>query len=146
MLPLYLVNFFVDVMLFWILLVVVLNFFHLLFLLFSSSLRKLAYLFSNWLILWLIFYWRIFRNNYRKLAWVRFEPWTQDHWIPFRCSNRLSYQAMSSTLTQSQLCTVTPISSVCLQCFISGSALFSLVSKYWDLENVEKFPRKHETQ
>ena len=43
--------------------------------------------------------------------------WTHDHWIPFRRSNRLSYQAMSSTHAQSQLCTATPIlsvSSVCL--------------------------------
>ena len=23
--------------------------------------------------------------------------WTQDHWVPLRCSNRLSYPAMSST-------------------------------------------------
>ena len=31
--------------------------------------------------------------------------------ILFRCSNRLSYQDMSSTQTQSQLCTATAISS-----------------------------------
>ena len=39
--------------------------------------------------------------------------WTHEHWIPFRRSNRLSYQARSSTRTQSQLCTDTPISSLC---------------------------------
>ena len=39
--------------------------------------------------------------------------WTHDHWIPFRRSNWLSYQAMSSTRSQSQLCTATPISSLC---------------------------------
>ena len=42
------------------------------------------------------------------LEWV----WTHDHWIPFRRSNRLSYQTMSSTRTQSQLCTAAPISSL----------------------------------
>ena len=30
--------------------------------------------------------------------------WTHNHWIPFRRSNRMSYQATSSTPTQSQLC------------------------------------------
>ena len=39
--------------------------------------------------------------------------WDSDHWSPFRGSNRLSYQAMSSTRTQSQLCTAPPISSLC---------------------------------
>ena len=33
--------------------------------------------------------------------------------LPFRRSNRLSYQAMRSTRTQSQLCRATPISSYC---------------------------------
>ena len=37
--------------------------------------------------------------------------WTHDHLIFFRHSNLLSYQAMSSTHTQSQLGTATPISS-----------------------------------
>ena len=36
--------------------------------------------------------------------------WTHNQWILFRCSNWLSYQAISSTRTQSQLCTATPIS------------------------------------
>ena len=44
--------------------------------------------------------------------------WTHDHWIPFRRSNRMSYQAMSPTCTQSQFCTATPISSFA-QCHIS---------------------------
>ena len=39
--------------------------------------------------------------------------WTQDHWIPFRCSNQLSSQMMSSTRSQIQLCTATPILSHC---------------------------------
>ena len=38
--------------------------------------------------------------------------WTHDHLIPFRCVNPLSSQAMSSTRTQSQHCTATPISSL----------------------------------
>ena len=41
------------------------------------------------------------------------EIWTQDHWIPFRCSNQLSSQMMSSTRSQIQLCTATPILSHC---------------------------------
>ena len=48
-------------------------------------------------------------SSYRKLAWV---AWTHNHWIPFRSCNRLSYQAMFSTRSQSQLCTATPISSL----------------------------------
>ena len=39
--------------------------------------------------------------------------WTNDHWTLFRCSNRLRYQTTSSTLTQTQLCSTTPISSLC---------------------------------
>ena len=39
--------------------------------------------------------------------------WTHHHWIPFRRSNRPNYQAMSPTRTESQLCTATPISSLC---------------------------------
>ena len=31
--------------------------------------------------------------------------WTHDHWIPFRCSNRLNYYAMSLTRTQSDIYT-----------------------------------------
>ena len=38
--------------------------------------------------------------------------------IPFRRSNRLSYLTMSSTHTQNQLCTATPILSL-LQCQVS---------------------------
>ena len=44
--------------------------------------------------------------------------WTHDHWIPFRFSNQLSYQALSSTRTQSQLCTATSV-SLFVQCPIS---------------------------
>ena len=47
----------------------------------------------------------------RKLALVEFEPLTTED--TFRCSNKLNYQAMSSTRTQSQLCTGSPISSLC---------------------------------
>ena len=43
-------------------------------------------------------------------------------------SYRLSYQAMNSTLTQSQLCTATPI-SLFVQCHISFR-LFALVSRH----------------
>ena len=46
---------------------------------------------------------------------------------PFRRSNRLSYQAMSSARTQSQLCTATPISSF-IQCPISFWLLPSSVA------------------
>ena len=48
---------------------------------------------------------------------------------PFRRSNRLSYQAMSSTRTQSQLCTATPISSF-VQCHISFRLLPSSVATF----------------
>ena len=51
-------------------------------------------------------YWRIIWSSYRKFAWVG-----------SRRSNRLSYQAMSSTCTQSLLCTATPISPF-VQCLI----------------------------
>ena len=37
--------------------------------------------------------------------------WIHDHWIPFRRSKRLSFQAMSSNCTQNQLCRATIISS-----------------------------------
>ena len=44
--------------------------------------------------------------------------------IPFRRSNRMSHQAMSSTCTQSQLCTATPFSSLCsVFTFHSGNCL-----------------------
>ena len=81
----------------------------------------------NWYIG--IHHWRAFRNSYRKLAWVGFEP--HNYWILFRCSNWLSYQAMSSTCSQSQLCTATPISQfhvfVQCSCFIS---IFAIVSHH----------------
>ena len=47
-------------------------------------------------------------------SWAEWS-WTHDHWILFRCSNQLSYQTMSSTCTQNQLDTATPISSF-VQC------------------------------
>ena len=55
--------------------------------------------------------------------------WTHDHWIPFRRSNRLSYEAMSSTRTQSQLCTAIPISSF-VQCQVSHQLLSSSVATF----------------
>ena len=33
-------------------------------------------------------------------SWPEWDIWTHDHWIQFRRSNRLNYQAMSSTHTQ----------------------------------------------
>ena len=48
---------------------------------------------------------------------------TLEHWILFRCLNRLSYQSMSSTRTQSQLYTSTPVSSFSdVSYFISSTA------------------------
>ena len=44
--------------------------------------------------------------------------WTHDRWIPFRRSNRLSYQNMSSTRSQSQPFTATPILSLCSYIYI----------------------------
>ena len=44
-------------------------------------------------------------------------------------SNRLSYQAMSSTRTQSQLCTATPISSF-VQCKVSFRLLPSSAATF----------------
>ena len=41
--------------------------------------------------------------------------WTHIHWIPFRRRNRLSYQAINATRTQSQLCTAILI-SLSVQC------------------------------
>ena len=49
--------------------------------------------------------------------------------IPLRRSNRLSYQAMSSTRTQNQLCIATPISSFA-QCPISFRPLPSSVATF----------------
>ena len=49
--------------------------------------------------------------------------------MPFRRSNRLSYQTMSSTRTQSQLCIATPISSFA-QCPISSGLLLSSLTTF----------------
>ena len=49
-----------------------------------------------------------------------------NHWILFRRSNQLSYQAMSSTRTQSHFCTPNPIWSICsVSDFISAFAFVS---------------------
>ena len=60
-----------------------------------------------------------------------------------RCSNRLSYQAMTSTSTQSQLCTATSISSLCSvftfhththrYILLSSTLLMFLIEKMWRL-------------
>ena len=71
-----------------------------------------------------IYHWIILRSSYRKFAWVG-----SDHWIPFKRSNQLSYQAMSSTRTQTQLCTVAPMSS-CVQCHISFRQFSSSVATF----------------
>ena len=52
-----------------------------------------------------------------------------DHWIPFRRFNRLSYHAMSSTRTKSQLSTATPIPSL-VQCRILFRLLSSSVATF----------------
>ena len=56
---------------------------------------------AEWADTYGIHHWRILLSSHRKLAWVRFEPTTTE----FR-SNALSYQAMSSTRTQDQLCNI----------------------------------------
>ena len=85
-----------------------------------------------------IHYWRILWSSYRKVAWVgEWEIWTLDHWIPFKRSNRLSYQAMSSTRTQGQLSSATSVSSICsVSDFISA---FAFVSRhvYFNRKSVE---------
>ena len=53
--------------------------------------------------------WRIIWSSNMKVGLSGI--WTHDHWIPFRRFIWLSYQAKSSTLIQSQLCTAAPISS-----------------------------------
>ena len=55
------------------------------------------------------------QKYFLKYLWkVRLSAvWAYDHWIPFRRYNWLTYQAMISTRSQSQLCTATPISSHC---------------------------------
>ena len=54
---------------------------------------------------------------------------THNHWITFKHANRLSYQAMSSTHTQSQLCPATPISTF-VQCQVSFRLLPSSVTTF----------------
>ena len=68
-----------------------------------------------------------------EVAIESWPEWDYDHWIPFRRSNRLSYQAMSSTCTQSHLCTATPISSFVL-CHISFRLLPSSVATLFELK------------
>ena len=58
-----------------------------------------------------IHHWKILWSSYVKLAQKGFEPTTTEFWR----SDGLSYQAMISTRTQSQLCTDTPVSSF-VQC------------------------------
>ena len=70
---------------------------------------------------------RILWSRYRKVGLNGI--WAQVHWIPFRRSNRLSYQALSSTHFHSQLCTATTISSF-LQCQISCRPLPPSVATY----------------
>ena len=55
--------------------------------------------------------------------------WTCDHWILFRRSDWLSYQAMSSTRTQSQLCTAIPI-SLFVHCHVSFRPLLSSLATF----------------
>ena len=52
--------------------------------------RDIAYIY--------IHHWQILCSSYTELTWVGFEPATTEHhhWIPFRRSNRLSHQTMSS--------------------------------------------------
>ena len=57
------------------------------------------------------------------------EIWTQDHWIPLRCSNRLRYQTIKSTSIHSQFSTASPISSV-VQWQILFWLLFSSVATF----------------
>ena len=66
---------------------------------------------AEWIDTYVIQHWRILRSSYRKLAWVGFQPMVC--WILFTRSKQLSYQAMSSTSSQSQLCKATPVSSFC---------------------------------
>ena len=67
---------------------------------------------AEWVNTYDIHHWEIFRSSFRKLAWVWFEP-TTVLWIPFKRCNRLSYQAMGSSHSQSQLWRATRISSLC---------------------------------
>ena len=69
------------------------------------------------------------------ITWSRNDPYiyTHDHWNPFRRSNRLSYQTMSSTCTQSQLCAATPVSPF-VQCPTSFRPLPSSVATFISIE------------
>ena len=55
--------------------------------------------------------------------------WTNVHWIPFRRFNTLSYNAISSTHTENQLCTAAPV-SLFVQCQISFRLLPSSVATF----------------
>ena len=78
---------------------------------FKQNLAKVITLVVEWIDTYGIHQWRIFEIVIESWhEWV----WTQDHWTSFRGSMGLSYQAMSSTGTQGQLCTATPIWSLCL--------------------------------
>ena len=54
-------------------------------------------------------------EGFLEVAVESWPEWDLNSWPlnSVRCSHQLSYQAMSSTCTQSQLCTATPISSLC---------------------------------
>ena len=79
---------------------------------------------------WYIWYWPL-RGSLKKLQKVGLVGiWTHNHWIPFRCSTQLSYQTISSTATQRQLCRPIPISSF-VQCH-NWFRLFSFVSRHVD--------------
>ena len=60
----------------------------------------------------------ITRGTTIKNNWPECDLNSHNHWTPFRCSNQLSYQAMVSSPTQSQLYAATPISYFA-QCQIS---------------------------
>ena len=59
-------------------------------------------------------------------SWPQWGIWTHVHWIPFRRSNQLSYQTVSSARTQSQLCRATSISSQ--QTFVGLQDVFNTSS------------------
>ena len=77
---------------------------------FKRNLAQVFELVAEWIYTYGIHHRRIFRSSYRKATMSG--TWTHDHWIPFRGSNPLRYQAMSSTHTQSKPCTATPTSSL----------------------------------
>ena len=65
-------------------------------------------------IIYIYIYIYITTDRFLQVAIGSWPLWdlTPDQWIPFRRSNRLRYQAMSSSGTQSQLCTASRISSL----------------------------------